>query len=102
MCYTLIFVLNKKYFLHFLTFLAFISTLPSIQTAKVIVQCVRLENLDFEHAFQPYTYSQRLFLGGGAWDAPCQYVDSDPPDCIGLIMKTTLQNVSGKKDFVSD
>ena len=40
-------------------------------------------------------------LRGVAWDAPCQYVDSDPPAFIGLIMKTTLQNVYGKKRILS-
>ena len=62
----------------FFLFWHFLSTLPSTQTIKVIdlifFSMRGLENLGYNHAFQPYTYSQRRFSkGGGAGNAPPVY-----------------------------
>ena len=78
MCHTLIFVLNKKkYFLHFLDlFFVIFSTLPSIQTIKVI-------DLIF---FQ--------------WAGLEKYIDSDPPAFIGLkYLRDKVRNINSLKLF---
>ena len=65
MCHTLIFVLNKTNI--FYIFWHLFSTLPSTQTIKVIepifFQWAGLEQLGYVHAFHPYSYSLKPFLG---------------------------------------
>ena len=66
MCHTCL-EQKKIFFLPF--FRHFLSALPSAQTIKVIGLIFflwsDLEKLDYEHAFQPYTYSLRPFSRGG-------------------------------------
>ena len=67
-------------------FWTFFSTFPSTQTKKVIdlifFKGAGLEKLGYEHAFQPYTYSLRLFSKGG--DAPPQSIHRfRPPSLVG-------------------
>ena len=65
MCLTMIF---------FLPFVGLFLTLLRTQTKKVIdlnfFQWAVLKKLDYEHAFQPYTYSLMPFIGWGAWNPP--------------------------------
>ena len=75
MCQSLIFVKKKNIFYIFFTiFLALFSTLPSTQNFlgyhSNFFQWAGLIKLGFEHAFQPYTYSLRLFSMDGGRGTP--------------------------------
>ena len=65
----------SHYDIFFLPFFGLFLTLPRTQTIKVIdlsfFQWAVLKKLDYEHLFQPYTYSLLPFSwGGGAWNPP--------------------------------
>ena len=52
-----------------------------------------------EHAFQPYTYSQRHFSKGGR--PPSLYIDSDPPTFYMVKYLSSLSNLSRGLHFLA-
>ena len=76
-----LFAIKAKYFLHFLTILAFFSTLPGTQTFKVIglifFNELALHNWAINMHFSLYLLFKAFFYGG-AWAARL-YIDTDPP-----------------------